>query len=377
MANTLTALAQILFAAARLVPREMTGYLGSVSRDFGDKGVALNDTIKVPVMPAMTAGNVTPSQSFTAGSDRVATTIDMTLSNFKEVSWNMTAEEELRLQNSQTAQDAFIQTLQQAMRVLCNTVESYVHTVAYKAASRAYGTAGTTPFASTVGDLAQALKILKDNGAPDAGLSAVLSTAAGANLRSLSNLFKVNEAGVSDLLRLGSIGQLYGMDIRESGQIGVVTKGTGSGYLVNNGAGYAVGDTTIVLDTGTGTILAGDVVTFAGDTNKYVVKTALASNQIVLQEPGLRAALADNAALTVGNNYTPNIVLHRGAIALAIRPALQPQAAHIEQMVITDPVTGLSFLLLRVVGNAMTSWYLRIVYDAVAVNPFTIVNLLG
>ena len=150
----------------------------------------------------------------------------------------------------------------------------------------------------------------------------ILNTTACTNLRQIANLYKVNEAGRADLLDQGVIDRLYGFGIRESAQVQSHTKGTGSSYLADLVAGFSVGDTSLHVDTGTGTILQGDVVTFAGDTNKYVIGTGFAGNgdgDIVLNPTGLRAALANNAAMTIGNNYTANIAMHRAAMELAIR----------------------------------------------------------
>lgn len=66
-------------------------------------------------------------------------------------------------------------------------------------------------------------------------------------------------------------------------------KGTGSGYTTNLTAALEAGALDIAMDTGTGTIVVGDVVTFAGDENKYVVNTALASGALKISKPGLRA----------------------------------------------------------------------------------------
>jgi len=80
------------------------------------------------------------------------------------------------------------------------------------------------------------------------------------------------------------------------------TTGTGSAYVVDNGSGYAVGEVSITLKTGSGTILAGDIVTFTGDANKYLVKTGIAApGAITLEAPGLQASLADGVALTIGS----------------------------------------------------------------------------
>ncbi|MFX6330770.1 P22 phage major capsid protein family protein, partial [Acinetobacter baumannii] len=81
----------------------------------------------------------------------------------------------------------------QAMRTLVNEMETDLANL-FAGASRATGTAGTTPFASTLTDTAQARRILSDNGAPLSDLQLVIDTAAGASMRTLTQLTKANEA---------------------------------------------------------------------------------------------------------------------------------------------------------------------------------------
>lgn len=380
MANVLTAVAPALFSEGRIVPRERVGFIQSVDTNFNDQGAAKGDTVKITVAPTMATSAFTPSQTFSVGTDGTPTTLQLTLNQSKEVSWNLTAEEEKSLMNSGVAQDFAAQRIKQAIRVATNEIESYVGTLADVSASRAYGTAGTTPFgtAANLTDSAGVARILIDNGCPMDQCSLILDSAAGANIRGVqSSLFKVNEAGSEHLLRHGILGQLHGFDLRESAGVAAHVKGTGASYTTN-AAGYAVGATSLTLITGTGTILAGDILTVAGDTNKYVVKTALTGGVVVLQEPGLKVAIAASAtAVTVGNAATSNIAIHKSAICLVARPALQPVGGGAEQMVITDEVSGLSFLLVRMVGSGMSSWYLRFVYDAFAANPYAMAKLLG
>lgn len=376
MANTLTALAQTLFSGARMVPRELSGLMASVRRDFDDKGVSVGQTVKVPVVPSLAIANVTPSQNFVAGADRTFSAMDFTLNNFKEASWNLTAEEDRLLTTTETGKDILAQTVGQGFRTLINAIEVYLYGVMRVAASRAVGTAGTTPFASDISAAALVRQVLVDNGAAEGDRALVIDTTAGAKLRSLPNLVQFLQSNTEETLRNGLIGPISGLMVRESAAIAPVTKGTGSGYLVNSG-GLVIGSTTIPVDTGTGTILAGDSISFAGDTNVYVVKTALSGGNVVIQEPGLRAVVADNTALTVGNNFTPNMAFHRDAVCLVVRPGIQPVGGVAEQIILTDPVTGFSALLLRVVGNSMVSWYLRVVYDAFVPNPFAVAILRG
>jgi hypothetical protein len=245
------------------------------------------------------------------------------------------------------------------------------------AASRAVGTAGTTPFASDLTALTGARKILQDNGIPLSDRSLVIDTAAELNLINLTQLQKVNEGGDAATLRAGVIGRLFGADVAPSAAVPVHTKGTGASYTTNT-AGYAVGATAITLITGTGTIVAGDVITFAGDTNNYVVASALSGGVVTLAEPGLRQAIPASATgVTVGNNYTGNVLLHRSAAALVVRPSIQPDTPAVQQQTVTDPQTGLTFLFMRNVGKNMTSYYMQVVYDAYAPNPFAIATVRG
>jgi hypothetical protein len=101
------------------------------------------------------------------------------------------------------------------------------------------------------------------------------------------------------------------------------------------------------LITGTGTVLAGDVVTFAADgINKYVVNTGIAApGTIVIGNPGLLLTVGATNALTVGANFTPNMAFDRQAIVLAARAPAEPQGgdAAIDAMIVQDPVSGLPF----------------------------------
>jgi hypothetical protein len=241
------------------------------------------------------------------------------------------------------------------MRSIANLMEADLWAAAYQGSSRAYGTAGTAPF-GTAGDLSDAAnirKILDDNGAPQSDLHLVLGSSAVVNLRGKQTiLLKANEAGTDAFRQTGAISTipLDGFTLHNSNAVGVVTKGGGTSY-VTDGA-VAAGITDIALKTGSGTVLAGDVVTFAADSNnKYVVnKGVAAAGTITIGSPGTKVSIADGNAMTIGGNYTPNVAFHRQAIQLVTRaPAMpigpngQPMDAADDVLTITDPVTGISF----------------------------------
>lgn len=348
MANTLTAILPSIFAGLDVVSRELVGFIPAVQRDSTMERAAVGQSVTVPVVPAATGGNITPASTPPDDGDVVVGTmaVSITKSKYSPVRWN--GEEQLAIGPGGQYNKILADQFAQAMRWLTNQVEVDIGVAAYKAASRAYGTAGTAPF-GTAGDLtdfAGVNKILDENGAPQAGRRLIVGGAARFNLEGKQSvLFKANENGGDAFLRQRILATTMGFGIGSSAGVQAVVKGTGTGYLVNNAAGEPVGDTSLTTDTGTGTVLQGDVVTIAGDSNKYVSGAALAANQLTLNKPGLLIAAADNAAITVGNNYTANIAFTENAMVLAARaPALSTGGDSADdRTTITDPVSGLSF----------------------------------
>lgn len=343
MANTLTNLTPDLYEALDTVSRELVGFIPSVTLDANAARAAVGQTIRSPIAPASTAADITPATNAPDTGDQVFTNRTLSISKARAVPVRWTGEEQRGMNSGPGYRNLLQDQFAQAMRTLVNEVEADL-AGEYIEASRAYGTAGTTPFASDLSDTAEVRKILADNGAPLNDMQLVIDTTAGAKMRTLTQLTKANEAADASLLRQGVLLDVHGMQIRESAQVQSHTAGTGSGYLVND-ASLAVGDTVIAADTGTGTILAGDVVTFAGDSNKYVVTSALSGGSFTIAEPGLRTAVADDSAITVLSDYTANMAFSRSSIVLAARaPAIPEEGDQADDaMIITDPRSGLSF----------------------------------
>jgi len=342
MSNTLNNLIPTLYSAMDVVSREQTGLISAVTLDASAAKAALNQKVTSPVAPDAVIGDIVPGATAT-GSDQIVSNIELaiTKSRSAQIKWN--GEEELGLNSAGTFPTLLQNQFTQAMRGLCKEIESDIGFL-YAKASRAYGTPGTTPFAADMSDTANVLKILNDNGAPTADLQLVINSTGGAKLRSLGQVTKVNEAGDASLARQGILLDMHGFAMRESQAIKTTTKGTGADYLVNSGT-LTVGATVIPVDTGAGTIVAGDIVTFTGDTNKYIVTSALLAGSFTIADPGLRQSLNDNVAVTVGNSYTANMAFARSAIVLATRTPAIPSIGDAAQdrTIITDPVSNLSF----------------------------------
>lgn len=379
MANTLTNLTPDLFESLDVVSRELVGLIPSVTLDASVARAAVGQTVRSPVAPASVAADITPGQLPPNTGDQTFTNKVITISKSRGVPVRWNGEEQRGVNSGPGYRNLLRDQFTQAMRTLTNEMETDLASL-FNESSRAFGTAGTTPFASNLTDTANVRKILADNGSPLSDMQLVIDTTAGAKMRTLTQLTKANEAADASLLRQGVLLDVHGMQIRESAQISTITNGTGSAFTTDT-AGYAVGDTIITLITGTGTVLKGDVVTFAGDTNKYVVAFGTSgAGPITLAEPGLRVAIAASAtALTIGADFVPNMGFSKSAIVLSTRaPAIPEEGDRAEDsMIITDPRSGLSFEVRLYNEYRQIHYEIAAAWGFAAIKPEHMALLLG
>lgn len=388
MANTLTGLIPTIYESLDVVSREQIGFIPAVARNSSAERAAVGESIMIPIAAQGALGDNTPNVTAPNTGDSNIGNVSMTISKSKHypIRWN--GEEQRGLNNAGTYAGILKNQFIQAFRTLSNQIEADLFATAYQNASRAYGTPGTAPFgtAGDLSDIAQVRKILDDNGAPQTDLNLVLGSSAIANLRGKQNvLFKVNESGTDELLRRGIIGQLEGQMIRNSNAVQSVAKGTGSGYTTDT-AGYAIGATAINLITGTGTILNGNTITFAGDANKYVVTGGIsAAGAVTIAAPGLLQAIpAAATAVTVGAAATPNLSFSSSAIQLITRSPQMPigpdgQAMDMADDVIqvTDPVSGIVFDVAVYRQFMQLVYHVRLAWGCQAIKSNHIAQLLG
>ena len=357
MANTLTSLVPDLYESLDIVSRELAGFIPSVTLDATAERAALNQAIRIPITPAAPAEDVSPGQLPPDDGDQTVGNTPFTITKSRMVPFRWTGEEQKGINTGPGYANIRRDQITQAMRTLVNEIEVDVGKTAYLA-SRATGVAGTTPFASTLGDTAQVRKILSDNGAPLSDLQCVIDTTAGANIRTLAQLTKANEAGTTALRAQGTLLELHGFVLRESAGVARHTAGTGASY-VTNGA-LAIGATVIPVQTGSGTIIAGDVVTIGN--YKYVVTSALSGGNLTIGAPGLREAVNSGSTVTLAAAYTANFAFSRSAIVLATRAPALPEEGDMadDRMMMQDPRTGMAFEV------SMYKQYRRVRYEIAA-----------
>lgn len=382
MANTLNNLVPDLYEALDVISRELTGFIPAVSRDSSVARAAIGQNVLVPITSEAAAADNVPGVTAPDTGDAVVDNVAVAITKSKHVPVRWNGEETKGLKNAGTFSTIQADRFYQAMRTLVNEIEKDLWLEAYRKASRGYGTAGTTPFgtAADLSDFAGVLGILEQNGAPTNDLQLVLGHAAIGNMRGKqSGLFKVNEAGSSDMLRNGMTDRIMNMAIRHSHQVGRHVKGTGAAYVTSGAT--AIGANSVALATGTGTVLAGDIATFAADDgNKYVVGTGVAApGTIKLNKPGAQIVIPTGNALTLGNAYTANVAFARSAIVLATRAPAMPEGGDSadDVITITDPLTNLSFEIAVYRQFLQTAYHVRLAWGCKAIKDEHISLLLG
>lgn len=329
-----------------IVSRELVGVIPTATISAEASGVSIGQSVRVPITNKAVAEDVVPSGSNPDPTSETVDYTDITINKWRRTKMTWTGDEQNGL--GAMASPIMVAEYAQKMRTLVNEMEADGANALIAGAlakGNVIGTAGTTPFASDLKDLTLMYKKLVDNGAPTQQLDFVMNTTAGMNMRNLTQLQKVNEAGDGSLLRQGVLGNLFNFDIRETAGFPTHTKGTGAGYLVNGEA--KKGSYVVYMDTGSGTFKAGDIVTFGSDTeHKYVVAEDVVSGGTVLKLTSeLVANVADNDAITIGDSYTASAGFSRGSLILANRLPFVPQGGDnaIDRTIITDPVSGISF----------------------------------
>lgn len=380
MANVLTSLAADIYIAADIVGRELVGFIPSCTVNRGSERVAQNDVVRSAFTRAATVNTTyTPSMTIPEGDDQTVDNKTLTINKAANVKIPWTGEDVAHVDNGYGFSTLYGDQILQAFRGISNQIENDLWVEAYQNASRAFGTPATTPFGSNFDEVAEIRQILVDNGMPDDGMTTlVLNTKAGTNLRQLAQLQKANEAGGTQLLRQGILLDLQGLMIKESAKVGLHTAGTGAGYLLDGA--LAVGGTTVTVDTGTGTIVKGDIVTFAGTADKYVVNTALSGTTFAIGSPGSRVLEANNDAVTVGAAYTANVAFHRSALEIAVRPPKMPyqgRDAADDRITVTDEHSGLTFEVAVYLGYGKVMFDITSLYGVKAWKPDFIANLIG
>ena len=408
MANDLSAIMPKILARGLMVLRERCIMPRLVNSDYSADAAKKGDTIDVPRSAAVSTVAVAPAITPIAAVDHDPTSVQVSLDQWYQNYPIHLTDKEL------TEIDKNIQyiplQLEEAIKSLANRVNQAIHGC-YKGTDQGvfgwYGTAGTTPFGTgvTVQSAVQARKVLNQQLCPREGRAGVLNFDAEASALALSEFSDAEKVGSADVKLYGEIGLKYGILWTADDHVLTHTAGTivdGNGArtcAVDNGAGYAIGIDTINVDEGaatsaTGTIVLGDIISFAGHTQTYCVVAntgsamyadgayTFATNNITGLKfyPALKAAVVDNEVCTVKATHVVNLVFHRDAFAFATRPLVlstQDMALGSKILSMTDPKTGLSLRLEISRQHKQVAWEFDILWGNKLVMPELCMRLAG
>lgn len=364
-----------LYTDLDVISRELVGHVPSVSIASDITRAAVGQSVSYSVSGPKTSIPIVPSMTIPEPRDTVRGTQQMMITRSEMVEFSWTGEERQAVMNGVGTGQLNNQDFGQAVRFLTNQIEQDLANEAIANASRATGTPGTTPYQSGVGDSAQLAKILKDNGAPMMSLSQVLDTTAGAQFQTNTQLTRANEIGDTMTVRDGEFGRLHKMSIKESGaDVFVTSSGT---VTTTDAAGYEVGATLINM-AGAGHV-PGDVISFAGDPEKYVVSLAVGT-AVSIAKPGLRSAVpAAATAVTTADSYSANVAYAQSAMHLVTRAPAMPEGgdAAVDDMMIIDPRSGLAFEIRHYEGFHKSMTTIGIAWGVHASQSEHIALLLG
>jgi len=299
--------------------------------------------------------------------------------------------------------------MEEAIRGLANGINTYIHS-GYRGTDRGVygvvGTAGTTPFGSgvEVKSATQTRKKLNQQVAPKTNRIGVLDFDAEAAALELAAFSDAEKIGSAVVKLEGEIGRKFGINWTADDGVVTHTAGTitdasaGRTCAVDTGA-FAIGIDTIDVDEGAeatvvGTIVQGDIISFAGHSQTYCVVSNTSSAQFsgitytfatnaiadLKFYPPLVAAIAEDEVITVVDDHVVNLVMHRDAFAFAMRPLAEEiigKGLGTKILSMQDPVTGLVLRLEVSRQHKQTVWEFDALYGSKLVRPELAVRLLG
>ena len=324
MANTLLTPTQVTREALRVLHQKLR-FIGSINRQYDDsfakKGAKIGDTLKIrlPNQYTVRTGATLSAQ------DTTETSVSLQIATQKGVDLNFTSSD-LTL----SLDDFSKRILSPAMAVLAAALESD----ALNMRKDVYQQVNNTGVAATFAKLLLGRKQLQDALAPDDSRTALLCTQDNVDLvDALKGLFNAQTV-LSKQYKEGLMGNTAGFDFMESTHLTSQLRGAGNAAYVVNGAGQT--GASIAVQTGTGTIKQGEIVTFAG------------TNMV---HPETKADLGKLQQFTLTADYAG------GAGNLAVSPAIVVTGA--TQNVSASPTNGGA---VTIVGTASTNYGQSLLY---------------
>lgn len=379
MSNTITNLLPKILAKGLLALRERASLPRIVNSDYSADAAKKGQTIDIPIPSESAAYDISPSTAPASATDASPTLVQISLSNWKGASFALTDKEMVEIDKNEHFMPI---QMSEAVRSLANAVNSNVLSN-YTGVYGWNGTASTTPFASTVAGATDSRKVLNKQRAPRDSRRGVLDFDAEANALALSQFSDAEKVGSNGVKIEGEIGRKFGVDWYADDDVKTHTTGSLGALGAVMGSTTAAGATTIDIDAAStaGNMLIGDVFTIAGQTQTYVVGATVSAitsgGKAVTIQPALESIATAAAALTVKGSHVANLVFHRDAFGLAMRPLEGTSATGARMVSMTDPQTGLTMRLELTRQNKQDKWELDVLWGSKLVRAALATRLAG
>jgi hypothetical protein len=375
MPNNLDVLADKIMAAGLVAMRGTHALSRQVNRSYDVEAAEIGSTIDIPIPSAVPAEDVVPSHTPSAPASVTPTKAQIIFDFWKRAPFHLTdkearAVEEGRFVPMQTSE---------AVKSIITAWNTYLANKMRLAFFNANGTAGTTPFASDLAVYNDARRLLNVELAPTRDRRVILDPNAESNALARPQFNQADQRGDQGGIVEGEIGRKLGADWFMDQGLVSHTAGVQGGSPTATGS---LGASTVAITGGgaSGTYLAGDIVSFAGHNQTYVVTANLtlsAGAGTLAIFPPLRAAVSA-AAVTQRATHMNNFVFHRDAVAAAIRtlPPPSSQFGVISRTAI-DPVTGIPLRLIIKLQHYQVEYAFDLLGGATVPRPEWGVRLLG
>jgi len=372
-----------ILARGLLALREAARMPRLVNGDYSSQAAEKGDTIDVPIPSGLVANDVTPSPNYASATNVSPQKVQIQLNNWKSVNFYLTDKDMVEIDRNR---DFLPMQMSEAVRALANVVNESIHG-RYLGVYGWAGTAGTTPFASTVTAATDSRKVLHQQRAPRDNRRGVLDYDAEANALALAPFSDADKIGTNMVRIEGEVGRKYGIDWYADDAVLTHTAGTlqTTGGIVVSTLAVGASGISIKSASAAGNINIGDIFTFAGDTQTYVALNTVSAivsgaGQAVRIDPPLKVIASANTAVTIKGTHAVNLVFHRDAFAFANRP-LAASSADLQLgsriMTMTDPQTGITLRLEVSRRNKLTVWELDLLWGDGLVRPQLATRLAG
>ncbi len=384
MANVLTDVIPILLAQGLQILRGATVMPRLVNTDFANTPAQKMDTINVWIPSAATVADVAPSAAPYQAPDSSGVKVPIRLNRWRHSGFSLTDKDQEEIVAGYKSRKA-----EEAVKVLANDVNAFLLSK-YTKIYGYVGTAGTTPFASDVTAATAARAALNRQLAPLTDRRFVMDVNAEANALGLAQFTSAEKVGTNAAIIDGTLGRRLGFDFAMDQQVPTHTSTPlSAGNATVNGAqaagvgstdGGRTGTVSIAKATNAGTLVEGDIITFAGDAQTYTVlenATLIVGNTSVKIAPALQSAKAGGEVMSLKATHVVNLAMHRDCIAFASRPLQAAKDNTVEMMSVADPISGIALRLEVTRQNKQWLWDFDILYGGECVRPELGVRVAG